>query len=245
MPESFSVQTGLFQGPLDLLLSLIQDRKLYINELSLAEVTDGYLSYIQSHTSLPMGETAQFILIASTLLLIKSRSLLPGLELSPEEEESIDELTKRLEHYQIIRRAAKVIQRTWGTSELYFPAKQPLPPVIVFRPGEATQESILYAARTLIRALPSQEFKPEARVEAVKTLEEVITHVRNRVLSAVKTSFRDLAGGASRTEVILHFLALLELVKGGSLAAEQEGHFSDIMLETQDIETPRYGETVL
>jgi segregation and condensation protein A len=241
MGNEFHVQTGLFQGPLDLLLSLIQDRKLYINELSLAEVTDGYLSYVQSHESLPMGETAQFILVAATLLLIKSRSLLPGLELSKEEEGSIDELTKRLEHYQSIRHAAKIIQRAWGGLLLHFAARPPLPPTIVFRPGEATTETVRAAARILVRALPSQDFRPEARVEAVRTLEEVIEHVKTRVLSAVKTSFKDLASGASRTEVILHFLALLELVKGGSLAAEQESHFGDIMLETHDVGTPRYG----
>jgi len=93
--ERFSVETEAFSGPLEALLNLIEDRKLAISEVSLAEVTDAYLAYVEKLPGLPLGETAQFILVASTLLLIKSRTLLPTLTLSDDERESVQELARR------------------------------------------------------------------------------------------------------------------------------------------------------
>lgn len=236
------MQTQQYSGPLDVLLSLIQERKLYINELSLAEVTDGYLSYVQSLPALPLAETSQFILVASTLLLIKSRSLLPNLELTPDEEDDIRELTSRLEHYQKIKSAVKSLQKSWVGSHMRFPVKQPVSPIIVFRPGEATAATVFTAGQGLIKALPVYTFKnTEVRVAPVKTLEEVIVSVKDRVLRAARTRFSELSTGAPRHEIILHFLAMLELVKGGSITAEQSGAFDDIMLESQEVGTPSYG----
>ena len=82
----FTVKTKDFEGPLDLLLDLIEKRKFFINDLSLAKVTDDFIAHIQQFENLPMGESAHFILVASTLLLIKSRSLLPQLNLTEEEQ---------------------------------------------------------------------------------------------------------------------------------------------------------------
>jgi len=83
MEPSFTVQAASFVGPLETLLNLIEDRKLSVSEVSLAEVTDAYLAYVEKLPELPLGETAQFILVASTLLLIKSRTLLPSLTTLP------------------------------------------------------------------------------------------------------------------------------------------------------------------
>ena len=82
---SFKVKTSSFEGPLDLLLDLIEKRKLFINDVSLAKVTDDFIAHIKQFDDLPMAESAHFILIASTLLLIKSKSLLQELNLTEEE----------------------------------------------------------------------------------------------------------------------------------------------------------------
>ena len=92
MKSSFTIQAAAFQGPLETLLNLIEERKLSVSEVSLAEVCDAYLAYVEKLPELPLGETAQFILVASTLLLIKSRTLLPMLSLSEEEKESAEKL---------------------------------------------------------------------------------------------------------------------------------------------------------
>src|SRR4249920_742770 len=101
----FRIKTEVFEGPLDLLLSLVEKRKLFINDISLAKVTDDFIAYIQKFDNMPMADSAQFILIASTLLLIKSKSLLPSLTLSEDEEEGIHDLETRLKIYQRIKEA--------------------------------------------------------------------------------------------------------------------------------------------
>ncbi len=237
----YAIKHNDFEGPLDLLLTLINERKLYINEVSLAEVTNGYITYVQNLTAHPLAETAQFVLVASTLLLIKSRSLLPNMPLTEEEEGGIEELKTRLAHYQTIRDATKLMRAQWGTQILTFPQKQPYQRPIIFSPGEATALRLHATLLNIIHALPVQTFRPEAVVERIISLEEMITQVRDRVLRAARTRFSELAKGASKAEVVLQFLALLELVKGGFLQAEQARTFDDILLESHIVETPRYG----
>src|SRR3989338_4435492 len=96
-----SVKTEVFEGPLDLLLELIEKRKLLISDVSLAQVCDEYIAQINAMHEMPVGETAEFVSLAATLLLIKSHSLLPTLELSPDETGDIKELEYRLGLYQI------------------------------------------------------------------------------------------------------------------------------------------------
>ena len=82
----FEIQHEQFKGPFELLLNLIEERKLLINEVSLSKVTDDFITYLQQQEKFPMGESAHFILVAATLILIKSKSLLPTLELTSEEQ---------------------------------------------------------------------------------------------------------------------------------------------------------------
>src|SRR3989338_2173930 len=105
------VKTSVYEGPLDLLLELIEKRKLLINDISLAAVAEDYIVRIKQMEALPVGETAEFISLAATLLLIKSRSLLPTLELSEEEGHTIKELEYRLAVYQLLKEAAKRLGR--------------------------------------------------------------------------------------------------------------------------------------
>ena len=89
---SFTVKQQQFEGPLELLLDLIEKRKLFVSDIALAQVTDDYIAHIKSSTEFPIADSAQFILVASTLLLIKSKSLLPSLDLTTEEQADIKDL---------------------------------------------------------------------------------------------------------------------------------------------------------
>ncbi|MDE2172553.1 MAG: segregation/condensation protein A, partial [Patescibacteria group bacterium] len=102
---TFTVKTQTFEGPLDLLLDLIEKRKFFISDISLAKVTDDFITHIKQFENMPMGESAHFILVASTLLLIKSKSLLPELALSVEEQGDIRDLETRLKIYKRIKEA--------------------------------------------------------------------------------------------------------------------------------------------
>lgn len=240
MTERFALSTETFQGPLETLLNMIEDRKMSISDISLAEVTDAYLSYVEKLPELPLGETAQFILVASTLLLIKSRALLPSLELSSDERESVQELERRLARYAVIRKSAKLLRGVWGTNPVLLAHRAPLREP-VFSPGNAVLDTIGNAAMRLVSILPKPEALVQAAVAPILALEDVIKSLRTRLVTAIRASFRELTKSRDRNEVIVYFLATLELVRSGSASVTQERLFEDITIELENVTAPRYG----
>ncbi len=238
--ERFALTTGAFQGPLETLLNMIEERKMSISDVSLAEVTDAYLAYVEKLPELPLGETAQFILVASTLLLIKSRTLLPTLELSEDERGSVEELERRLARYALIRKAAKRLRGEWGKTPLLLAHRAPLRPA-VFSPADAAISVIAGAAARLVSILPKPEKMAEAAVAPILALEDVIQSVRTRLLTAIRASFRELTKSRDKSETIVYFLATLELVRSGSASVTQERLFEDITIELENAAAPRYG----
>jgi segregation and condensation protein A len=234
-----TVKTSVYEGPLDLLLELIEKRKLLINDISLADVAEEYINKVNSMAELPMGEVAEFVALAATLLLIKSRSLLPTLELSGDEERDIKELQYRLEVYKIIKEAGRGLSRALESPMLYegsFPEPEPL-----FLPDEGvTPDSLRAAANTLIEGFPQHLALPKVEVRKTVSLEDMIDTLAKRVSSAMRLSFKEFAGKREKTEVIVGFLALLELVKQGILRANQGERFGDIVLESDSVSTPSY-----
>ena len=239
--KKFSFESQNFQGPLEVLLDMIEARKMSVSDVSLAEVTDAYLAYIEKLPELPLGETAQFILVASTLLLIKSRALLPTLELSEDERESVQELERRLARLRLVRQAAKLLRKEWGRSPLPLakraPAREP-----VFAPSDATVQRLVAAAMRLVSILPKPEAIAQAAVAPILKLEEVITQVKSRLARAFKAKFSELTRSSDRNEVIVYFLAMLELVRSGSASVSQERLFEDITIELEQVTgAPRFG----
>ena len=125
----FQIRTSAFEGPLDLLLDLIEKRKLFVSDISLAGVADEYIAHVRSLASLPIGDTAHFLLVASTLVLIKSKSLLPDLTLSGEEESDIDTLKRRLAILESMRKAGRTRVEEYGAHVMFAYADQDFCPV--------------------------------------------------------------------------------------------------------------------
>lgn len=243
--DGFEIENDHFKGPLETLLDLIESRKLAVSLVSLSEVCDAYLAYVEKLPELPISETSQFVLVASTLLLIKSRSLLP-VDLSDEEELSIEELERRLKHLARVREVAKLVKKQWGKEALSLERRVPEMESLtgshkLFAPREASVQTILAAVQKLIRTLPKPEAMIEATVAPILKLEDVIVSLKNRLTGAVRTRWSEVTKGASRHDMIVHFLAILELVRGGSVSVSQEKLFSDILLETDDVGAPKYG----
>lgn len=239
--ERFSYTTAGFEGPLETLLNLIEDRKLSISSISLAEVTDAYLAYMERLPELPLPETSQFVLIASTLLLIKSRTLLPTLELSRDERESVEELERRLARLRSIRTAAKLLKRQWGSAPLVLAKRAPLKEA-VFAPAGVSLAILVEALKRLVHTLPKPGSVAEATVAPVLALEEVISQVRTRLTRAFRARFSELTRSRGKHDVIVYFLAMLELVRSGSASVSQDKLFSDITIELSDVaSTPSYG----
>jgi segregation and condensation protein A len=237
------VKTPVYEGPLEMLLELIEKRKLLINDITLAQVADEYVERIKAMEELPVGETAEFLALAATLLLIKSRSLLPGLELTDEEAHDIKELEYRLALYQLLKEASKGLGRQATSAPMLWEGNTPeLSPLFI--PDQTlTLEALRQGAQVLIEGFPSTLALPQVQVKKIVSIEEMIERIASRVSSALTLSFHEFSksnGPKERGEIIVGFLALLELVKQGIIRATQEKKHGDIMLEAERIATPSY-----
>jgi len=237
----FSIKTEVFEGPLELLLELVEKRKLLINDISLASVTDEYMARVSEMQEMSLPGTANFVALAATLLLIKSKSLLPVFELSEEEEHSIEELEERLRLYQIYRTAGEVVRAAFGQKisheRQYVPDTTP-----IFLPDQyCSSEELRAAMSRVISELPIKEIRPKVQVKKVVSLEEMIDRLHQRIEKQLKLRFSELvAGEGEKHGLIVGFLAVLESVKQGSILVSQISRFDDIDIEYSKPQIPRY-----
>lgn len=241
----YTVKTAAFEGPLDLLLDLVTKRKLFVNDVSLSQVTDDFIHYLEGHEEFPINESAEFIVVASTLMLIKSRSLLPMIALTDEEEESIHDLENRLALYARVKELSLGLRNIFGKKIIFekIPNKNP---TIVFSPDTHTDTAnLLLALERVIEALPRKEALPKVTVRKVISLEEMIGRLSERISSASKLNFKEfqnVKGGMTyekKVSIIVGFLAMLELVKRGAIRVTQVGR-GDIEMESEEVGVPNY-----
>lgn len=250
MNEQFVIKTPVFEGPLELLLSLIEKRKLLINDIALSSVADEYMEHVKTLSEFPTRDVAQFVLVASTLVLIKSKSLLPEFNLTTEEAGDIQDLQERLRLYQQAKELTKTIQTQFGKHILFPREETALPIDAVFAPHPSiTTERIFESLKGVLARLPKAEKLQKTVVEKIMSLEEMMDRLTGRIKQALSMRFSDFAkahaqDGTTEREVkvntIVSFLAMLELVKQGMLAAKQHATFSDIEMENAAVGTPRY-----
>lgn len=240
--DQIHIKTEVFEGPLDVLLSLIEKRKLFISDISLAKVADDYIAYVKSLGDFPVEEASHFILIASTLVLIKSKSLLPNLELSIEEERNINDLENQLILHKKFKDLSVKLGKMFGKN-IIFTKKPSYLNTIYFSPDKNTTISSMrnFIAKVL-ENMPKVEVLPKTLVKKVISLEEAIFSLTERITSSLKMSFNDFSqiGKVEKVSVIVNFLAMLELVKQGIINVKQEGVWSDIEMETNTLGTPKY-----
>lgn len=237
----FSIKTETFEGPLELLIELVERRKLLINDISLATVTDEYLRRVAEMQERSLPNTALFITLAATLLLIKSKSLLPVIELSGEEEAIIEDLEERLKRYQQFRDIAREVLTIFDQTPLYEPELTPPRDPVFLPTRECSLPSLATTIEEVIANLPRQTTKPQAHIKPVISLEEMIARVEREIEEKVTTRFSALVQGeVERKTLIVGFLAILELFKQGGLIIRQAEHFSDIEIERESTNTPRY-----
>lgn len=247
--KNYKIKTDIFEGPLDLLLHLIEKRKLHISDISLSRIADDYIGYLKKLEEFPIGSSADFVLTASILMLIKSKSLLPSLDLTSAEEQSIDELEKRLKEYQKMKKLSRPIKDRFGKEIIFF--RQPNPNIEpFFLPDRNTKISVLFSAlKDIINNLPKKAVLSKVIVDKVISLEKMIENLTKRIETSLKMSFQNFSGleakgsvlsKKDKTNIIVSFLAMLELVKQGALSAKQECRFGEISMETQKIGTPNY-----
>ncbi|MEI6136662.1 MAG: segregation/condensation protein A [Chloroflexota bacterium] len=232
--DAFRFDLPAFEGPLDLLLHLIERTELDITEVSLLNVTEQYLAHLRSQDQINLGALAEFIAIGARLLLLKSRALLPQDEQPAVEEEDegndIRALVAALKEYRRFKQAAEFLRDRDGTSGAYRrvvpPPKVPMPTGL----EAITLSSLVDVIREIMDRIPEEEPVGEVRREPVR-LRDRMSRLVTRLDAERRTSFRRLIEGATtRTEVIVDFMAVLELIKQRYLEAVQSESFGDIDL---------------
>ena len=237
------LKTENFEGPVGLLLDLVERKKMPISEVSLAAISGQFLDYLKTFENLPYADTVSFIETASILMLIKSRSLLPQMEISEEERQSIEELEKRLDIYKFIRDVSGAIKNIYGKNPLFVRESfANVDALFGVKPANLSLENVLEAARSVISFFPEEESLPQVKIGRIIKLEEKISELAQRIQDNIRTCFSDFSDrnkyGKSqeelndmKTEIIVSFLALLELVKQGIAIADQENAFGDINIK--------------
>jgi segregation and condensation protein A len=231
-----------FEGPLGLLLSLIEKEEMDITQVSLARVADQYIDFIKSRENINPDEMADFLVVAAKLLLIKSKALLPFLY--PEEEKEIEEFEEQLKMYQEFLEATKKIEMIIGKKKFMFPRefnrKAILANMKVFSPPKSlTKETMLMIFDDIVNHISAPEKLDEEKLERKISIEEKILFIQKNLIERIKMNFSNLIKDAkTKTEAIVSFLALLELVKQREIFAEQDELFQDILITSIKNDNP-------
>jgi len=231
---NFQVDLDKYKGPLQLLLELIEKQELPITDVSLAKVTDDYLVYVNENEP-SIGELADFLVIATRLLLIKSRELLPDEQI--DEEETKTSLAAQLQLYKLFAEAAELIDAQHQNTKKSFSRAQAnvvkLDQFVL--PEGMTVSNLETAFSSLMKRLEPFFRIKQATLERVASVKERLKEIHHALLSRARMTFRDLiSGGRSKVDIVVSFLALLELVKQQSIHAIQSSPFEDIEVKRID-----------
>jgi len=229
-----------FDGPLDLLLTLIGKAQIDIREIFVSEITDQYLDIVRNAPDLDMDEASDFLLMAATLLEIKSRAMLPRPPKTEDETDPETELIRRLEEYKRFRDTAESMKEFEEAAKRVFtklPEEYPLPPQEVELTG-LTLEGLQEAFLRIWQRRPQLDDDPESNHYAPRnihrdshTVRECMLDLLHRIRRKKRMRFEEAFSEApTREEVVTYFLAVLELLKLGQMHARQDVVYGGIEL---------------
>ncbi|MDD3284581.1 MAG: segregation/condensation protein A [Patescibacteria group bacterium] len=221
-----------FEGPLELLLKLIDENELDISQVSLSQVTDQYINYIDNSENLGIDEIADFLVIAAKLIYIKSRLILPEIINSTDEDDSKD-LEKILKIYKQYYDAKQILQKI--IRKKYFTYSRETKLVKIkqgfIAPNNINKEILEKKFNLLISNLKPISILPKRLIEKTINIKEKIDHIRNLINSKNNISFSEfIKDRKNKTEVIVSFLAMLELIRQRDIMVNQEYMFEEITI---------------
>lgn len=227
----YKIRTESFEGPLHLLLQLIEQEKLDINEVSLAQVADQYLAYIKQIEEKNPEEMADFLIIATKLILIKSKSLLPNLDLGLEEDEAL--LEEQLKMYREFVLASENIQNIIEQKNFTFSRNKYIVNDAVFSPPVClTKERLSEIFYEIISSVKPILKLPEKAIKRAISIKEKIDFIQKLIKRRSVLIFNKVINDTkNKTEKVVSFLALLELMKNRLVSASQNKIFDNITLK--------------
>ncbi len=228
----YKVKVEKFNGPLDLLLQLIEKKEMNITELALSEVTEQYLEHIEriEDDKQDPEELADFLFVAARLLLIKSKALLP----TEDDEIEPDDLEKQLKMYKKFVEASREIENLVKQERfLYSREKAPQKMEVEFSPpANAGKATLKTTYLTVLKRLDPLVKIPRQAIAKTISLQQKVYYLKDFIIKNKKANFHDLIKQApNKTEVIVSFLAILELVKQKHCVFNQDESFGKISVE--------------
>ncbi len=240
-----NIKIEKFQGPLSLLLQLIEKQEMDITEISLAKIADQYIDYIKNLNQINPEETADFLVVAARLLLIKSKALLPYLY--PEEEQEIEEFEQQLKMYKEFLDAMKGIEATLKKKKFMFTREfnkkavlslvQGINPSALLGTGffsppkKLSAEDLSTIFKDILNSIEPEQQLEEEKLEHKVNIEDKILVIQRMLINRIKVSFNKLLNNTeSKTEVIVSFLAMLELIKQRDIIVYQDGLFDEMVI---------------
>ena len=229
----YQVTVAAFNGPLDLLLQLITSKNLEITQISLAQITSDYTNYVANNTThFSPTELADFLVILATLLLIKSKALLPNLELTSDEESEVLNLEERLTLYKFFREQGQYLNEQIQKKKFLYARPLNNEDVAIFLPPPNLTALDLYQSfQRLTSILEPEEELEEHKINKRISLEERIKSLLSRLAHNQTYTLEDLVADPLRkTDLILTFLAILQLSKDGFVTIDQKNNFEAIWI---------------
>ena len=238
--ESYNIELEVFQGPFDLLLELILRQEVDLFDVPIAAITDNYLKYLQCMKELNLEVTSEFLVLAATLIELKSIALLPVEDEEKAEgsyeEETRESLIGHLIDYKTFQNAADDLHVRGEMQSKMYPRDVQLPEELSVSAPDVLEGvrliDLISLAHELMQPKPSFKIDTTHIYEYKVSIEEKIAEVKDRLKDRSRRTFRDLCGSAgSKIEKILIFLAILELFKRGEIAVSQARTFGEINIK--------------
>jgi len=234
-----TVQTEKFKGPISVLYEMIESRKMSVSEFSLVSITEDFIKYVQSLEQIEHEEVTHFISIASILILLKSKTLIPELELTEDEGRDIQILENQIKCFEILKGRTKVLRDVWGKNILLLGSLPHKGEENIFVPSPSMDLGYFHAyiESRLEEIVPHVDEKKEVRVYKTLKIEDALSHVRSIIKRIKNLNFKNLGEQGderlrenNKRNIVILFLAVLELVKIGEIDVVQTENFSDIIV---------------
>jgi segregation and condensation protein A len=231
-----NIKLEKFDGPLSLLLRLIEKEEMDITQVSIAQVADQFVDYLRALEEIDPELMADFLVVASKLLLIKTKALLPYLY-SEEEDEEVEDFELQLKMYKEFIQASKKIEKILGTKKFMFARefnrKVVLNNINFFAPPKKLEKNDLENLfLEIIGRLRPVEKLEEKTLDKKISIDDKILSIQNILMERIKFSFNKVLKEAkNKTEIVVSFLAVLELMRQREIVLSQEGLFTEILIQ--------------
>lgn len=242
---TLNIKIDAFEGPLDLLLHLIKKSEVDIYDIPIAQITDQYIEYLKAMEELDLNIASEFLVMAATLLEIKSNLLLPKKK-NEEDETSADEdprkeLVEKLLEYKRYKEFSTTLRESEGENEIFFKSPDIIDDIenqeIFFK--NVTLENLMTAFKRVVDSYEKRYNKDNKITGDIRydeyRIEDKMDDIREAIRKEKKVKFEDFFKRAeSKMEVVVIFLAMLELIKLKYISVCQYQNFGDIIIEGQD-----------